>query len=128
MGPPSFPLNDYRVYHQGLKQAEREADHSPPSNAKIKNKGSYTTTPPQTIMMCTGTTFVAECTLQISRAFRQERVNLTAPSDGKCCLQQFLPPSQGAPCPLCTEGALLSSVVAGVRTGSARSVRQCGRE
>ena len=34
----------------------------------------------------------SEYTLQISRTFRQERVNLTGPSDGKCCLQQFLPP------------------------------------
>jgi len=51
-------VNEYRVYHKGLKQPEREADHSPPSNAEIKNTGSYSITPKYTIMMCTRATFV----------------------------------------------------------------------
>jgi len=29
----------------GVKRVERQADHSPPSNAKVKNKLSYTSTP-----------------------------------------------------------------------------------
>jgi hypothetical protein len=29
-----------------VKRPEREADHSPPSNAEIKNAWNYTSTPP----------------------------------------------------------------------------------
>jgi len=30
----------------GVKRPEREAEHSPPSNAEVKNVWSYTSTPP----------------------------------------------------------------------------------
>jgi hypothetical protein len=30
----------------GVKRPGREADHSPPSNAEVKNAWSYTSTPP----------------------------------------------------------------------------------
>jgi len=31
---------------RGVERAEREADHSPPSSAKVRSKWSYTSTPP----------------------------------------------------------------------------------
>jgi hypothetical protein len=36
---------EYRVFPWG-KAAGREADHSPPSSAEVKNVWSYTSTPP----------------------------------------------------------------------------------
>jgi hypothetical protein len=33
-----------------IKQPRREADHSPPSNAEVKNVQSYTSTPPYIFM------------------------------------------------------------------------------
>jgi hypothetical protein len=35
-----------RALSLGVKQPGREADHSPPSSAEIKNEWSYTSTPP----------------------------------------------------------------------------------
>jgi hypothetical protein len=32
--------------YPGVKQSEREAEHSPPTSAKVKNAWSYTSTPP----------------------------------------------------------------------------------
>jgi hypothetical protein len=32
-------------HHPGVKQPGREADHSPPSSAEVKNTWIYTTTP-----------------------------------------------------------------------------------
>jgi hypothetical protein len=43
-------------YGQSLSGAEYKASHSLPSSAKIKNAGSYTSIPPYTYMVCTGTT------------------------------------------------------------------------
>jgi hypothetical protein len=34
----------------GVKRPEREADHSPPSSAEVKNAGSYTSTPQYVFM------------------------------------------------------------------------------
>jgi len=36
-----------KAWVPGVKQPEREADHSPPSSAKVKNDWSYTSTPPR---------------------------------------------------------------------------------
>jgi hypothetical protein len=35
-----------RALFLGVKRPEREADHSPPSSAEVKDAWSYTTTPP----------------------------------------------------------------------------------
>jgi hypothetical protein len=35
-----------RALSLGVKRSEREADHSPPSSAEVKNASSYTSTPP----------------------------------------------------------------------------------
>jgi len=42
--PASYPMGT------GGKAAGREADHSPPSSAKVKNAWSCTSTPPYAIM------------------------------------------------------------------------------
>jgi hypothetical protein len=34
----------------GVKRPRREADHSPPSSAEVKNAWSYTSTPPYVFM------------------------------------------------------------------------------
>jgi hypothetical protein len=39
-----------------VKRPGREGDNSPPSNAEVKNKWSFTSTPPYALMACTGTT------------------------------------------------------------------------
>jgi hypothetical protein len=44
-GPPSFLPSGYRWLFPGGKAAKREAGHSPPTSAEIKNKWSYTLTP-----------------------------------------------------------------------------------
>jgi hypothetical protein len=43
--PASYPM-DTGGFSLGLKRLEREADHSPPSSAEVKNAWSYTSTPP----------------------------------------------------------------------------------
>jgi hypothetical protein len=43
--PASYPLDTMGSF-PGVKRPGREADHSPPSNAEIKNAWSYTSTPP----------------------------------------------------------------------------------
>jgi hypothetical protein len=46
LGPTQPPIQCVTVaFSQGLKRLEREADHSPPSNAEVKNIWSYTSTP-----------------------------------------------------------------------------------
>jgi hypothetical protein len=45
-GPPSLLFNGYRGLFSGGKAAGPEADHSPPSSAKVKNTWSYTSIPP----------------------------------------------------------------------------------
>jgi hypothetical protein len=48
--PASFLSNEHRnILPQGKKQPEREADHSSPSSAEIKN-GGYNSTPPYVFM------------------------------------------------------------------------------
>jgi hypothetical protein len=44
--PPSFLQNEYWGLFPVAKAAGREADHSPPSSAEVKNAWSYTSTPP----------------------------------------------------------------------------------
>jgi hypothetical protein len=46
-GPPSLLSNGYQEgLSLGAKRPGREADHSPPSSAEVKNAWSYTSTPP----------------------------------------------------------------------------------
>jgi len=46
-GPPSLQSNGYQgaSFAEGVKRPGREADHSPTSNAGVKNARSYTSTP-----------------------------------------------------------------------------------
>jgi hypothetical protein len=46
-GPPSLPSNGYRGFFPLGKAAGREADHSPPSSAEVKNAWSYTSDRPR---------------------------------------------------------------------------------
>jgi hypothetical protein len=43
--PASYPMGTSAL-SLGVKRAGREADHSPPSSAEVKNAWSYTSTPP----------------------------------------------------------------------------------
>jgi hypothetical protein len=43
---PASYIMDMGGYFLGVKRPEREADHSPPSSAEVKNAWSYTSTPP----------------------------------------------------------------------------------
>jgi len=45
-GPPSFLFNRYCGSFPGVQQLEHDVDYSTPSNTKVKNKWSYTFTPP----------------------------------------------------------------------------------
>jgi hypothetical protein len=47
--PASYPLGTGAL-SQGVKWLGNEADHSPPSSAKVKNAWSYTSTPPYIFM------------------------------------------------------------------------------
>ena len=47
-GPLTFQLNGYwELFFQGMKWPKREADHSSPSIAEVKNERSYTTISPE---------------------------------------------------------------------------------
>jgi hypothetical protein len=47
LGPTQPPIQWARgVLSLGVKRPEREADHSHPSSAEVKNEWSYTSTPP----------------------------------------------------------------------------------
>jgi hypothetical protein len=41
-----------RVFPRGVKRPWREADHSPPSSAEVKNEWSYTPTAPYAFVAC----------------------------------------------------------------------------
>jgi hypothetical protein len=43
--PASYPMDTGGSF-PGVKRPGREADHSPPSSAEVKNEWSYTSTPP----------------------------------------------------------------------------------
>jgi hypothetical protein len=45
-GPPRFLFNGYYGSFPGVQQLEHDVDYSTPSNTKVKNKWSYTFTPP----------------------------------------------------------------------------------
>jgi hypothetical protein len=45
-GPPSFLSNGYRGLFPRGKRQGREADHSPPSSADVKNGGAIPPLPP----------------------------------------------------------------------------------
>jgi hypothetical protein len=45
----SLPYRTSRAFSLGLKLPVRQADHSPPSSAEVKNAWSYTSTPPNTL-------------------------------------------------------------------------------
>jgi hypothetical protein len=44
--PVFFPMGAGGSFPGGVKRPGREADHSPPSSAEVKNAWSYTSTPP----------------------------------------------------------------------------------
>jgi hypothetical protein len=44
LGPPNLCVP--RALSLGVKRAEREADHSPPYSAEVKNERIYTSNPP----------------------------------------------------------------------------------
>jgi hypothetical protein len=44
--PPSFVLNEYRLYFQEVKRPGLEPNHSPPSSTEVKNECSHTPIPP----------------------------------------------------------------------------------
>jgi hypothetical protein len=44
--PPSFLSSGYQGHSLGVKRPGREADHSPPSSAEVKNAWSCTSIPP----------------------------------------------------------------------------------
>jgi hypothetical protein len=47
--PASSPMGT-REFFSGVKRPGREADHSPPSSAEVKNAWSYTSTPQYVFM------------------------------------------------------------------------------
>jgi len=47
--PPSYPM-DTGTLSPGVKRPGLEADHLPPSSAEVKNRWSYTSTPPYVLM------------------------------------------------------------------------------
>jgi len=52
LGPIQPPIQEVPgALSPGVKQLEPEAEHSPPSSAKIKNEWSYTSTPPYVFMV-----------------------------------------------------------------------------
>jgi hypothetical protein len=54
--PPSLLSSGYRSPFPGRKaRPERDADHSPPSRAKVWMIWSHTSSPPSTSMTCSGT-------------------------------------------------------------------------
>jgi hypothetical protein len=47
LGPTQPPIQwVFRAPSPGIKQQKREADHSPPTSAEVKNMWIYTSTPP----------------------------------------------------------------------------------
>jgi hypothetical protein len=52
LGPPSLPFN----WCRWVKQSGREAGHSPPTSAEVKNEWSCTSTPSYAFLTCTRTT------------------------------------------------------------------------
>jgi len=55
-GPPSLLFSGYRVHSQVIKWKRREADHSPLSNAEVKDGRRYTASPLYALMVWTGRT------------------------------------------------------------------------
>jgi hypothetical protein len=49
-GPPSLLSNGYWKFSPGIKRPGREADHSPPTSAEVKNTWFYTSTTPYVFM------------------------------------------------------------------------------
>jgi hypothetical protein len=43
-GPPSLLSSEYQWFFVGVKWTRHEADHLPPSSAKVKKEWSYTST------------------------------------------------------------------------------------
>ena len=43
---PASLFNRYQGLFPGVRRPERDADHSPPSNAEVKNEWGYSSTPP----------------------------------------------------------------------------------
>jgi hypothetical protein len=53
LGPTQPPIQRVPgALFLGVNRLEREADHSPPSSAEVKNAWSYTSTPPSTSSWC----------------------------------------------------------------------------
>jgi hypothetical protein len=49
-GSPNLLSSMYQGFFPGVRRPGREADHSPPSSAKLKNAWSYTSTPQYAFM------------------------------------------------------------------------------
>jgi hypothetical protein len=50
----SYAVVSYQGHFSGDMQPEREASHTHPSNVKVKNERSYTSTSQHAFMVCTG--------------------------------------------------------------------------
>jgi hypothetical protein len=50
-GPPCLLSNGYWALSSGAKRSEREANHSPPPRAAVRNEWSYTSTRPHVFMV-----------------------------------------------------------------------------
>jgi hypothetical protein len=58
MWPTQTPTEWVLEFFPSSKVAGRNADHSPPSSAKVENQWNYTSAPPYAFMPWTGTTFL----------------------------------------------------------------------
>jgi hypothetical protein len=61
----SLPINGYWSSFPGIKRPGCEVDHSPPSNAEIKNEWSYTSAPLYAFMAWTDRTPYFTFTYQV---------------------------------------------------------------
>jgi hypothetical protein len=79
--PPSLLSGGYRgALSLGIKWPGREADHSPPSSAEVKNAWSYTSTPSQYVFMAWclfkhRDNFIFYLPLQVETVHRNESLN-----------------------------------------------------
>jgi hypothetical protein len=60
-GPPNFLF----IGLPSIKQSGREADHSFPSYAKVRNEISYSFTPQYAFRVCTRRAFTSHCCLSL---------------------------------------------------------------
>ena len=63
-GPSSFLFTEYRSISPGVKRPGREAIHSPPPIAQVKNEWSYTSAPPIFLHSIDSDKFTLYCWLE----------------------------------------------------------------